>query len=66
MLATGGADSVVKIWDCNQNTSTFDCLDTVKIFSKPISAVAFSPNGEFLAGASVDRNLKVYSTKYRR
>ena len=55
LLATGGVDCTVKIWDCQQSSTSFECIDTVKIFQKPLSALAFSHNGEYLGGVSFDR-----------
>ena len=61
-LATGGGDSVVKIWDANNG----ECVDTLRIHSKPVSALALSYSGELLLTCSVDRQMKFYNMKFKR
>jgi WD40 repeat protein len=38
LLATGGADSLLKIWDINRYCE----VTPIKVFSKPLSAIAFA------------------------
>ena len=66
LLGTGGADSVVKIWDMMQG-GLGECTDSVKLFgTKPVSCIAFSSTGDLLMACSVDRQLKFYSLKFHR
>ena len=66
MLATGGADSTIKLWDCQNSGGLNDCVDTIKIFTKPISALTFNQNADLLAGVSIDYSMKVYNIKMRK
>ncbi len=51
LLASGGADKTVKLW----NLDTLDRLRTYRGHRDFISALAFSPNGNMLASASSRR-----------
>jgi WD40 repeat protein len=54
-IGTGGGDCLIKIWDLNKNCES----KTIKAFSRPISAVSFTSDNEFILGCSVDRSIKL-------
>jgi len=62
LVATGGWDAVVRIWDRNSGLE-------IRAIPHPsrIRALSFSPNGELLAGASsafvLDGNILVWNVK---
>lgn len=58
--ATGGADSLIKVWDINRG-----CVEPSihKIFTKAVTSIQFSPDGEKILACSVDRQIKVCSIK---
>ncbi len=54
LLATGGADNLIKIWDINRGCESVP----IKSFNKPISCIAFAKDNEFLMMAcSIDRQI---------
>lgn len=54
LLATGGADSVIKIWDIGKGC---ECVP-LRGFTKPISCLSFARDNEFLMMAcSIDRQI---------
>ena len=60
LLATGGADSVIKIWDMSRGCESV----SLKGFSKPISCLSFARDSEFLMIAcSVDRQIQLCQVK---
>jgi THO complex subunit 3 len=58
MLAVGGADTLVSLWDADDYT----CLRTVSRFDKPVRVVRFSKGGELLATGSEDHFIDVADT----
>ncbi len=61
MLATGGADKVVKLWN-------LDSMDQVRRYRGHrdfVTALAFSPNGRMLASAGLDGGIRLWSTASR-
>eukprot|EP00347_Sterkiella_histriomuscorum_P010061 403338836 len=60
LLASGGADSVIKIWDLNRQ-----CESTpIKSFQKPISCMSFARDSESLMMAcSIDRKIQIFNVK---
>lgn len=66
LLASAGGDGVIKIWDA-QSGGSGECVDTLRHFNgKPISALGFSGIGDLLMACSFDRQIKIYSLKYRK
>lgn len=66
LLASGHEDQTIKLWDLNLNTPHRLRRDIYPFrilhgHSNRIFSVAFSPNGQFLASASADRTIKLWS-----
>jgi hypothetical protein len=49
LLATGGADGAIRLWDVNTGRLLHECKDSAHVFS-----VAFSPDGRLLASTNGD------------
>lgn len=62
MLASGGADRLVKLWDATSGELT----RTYRGHRDFVSAVAFSPDGKLLASAGHDGQIRVWMTSSRR
>jgi WD40 repeat protein len=56
MLASGGDDDTVKLW----NTNTGDCVSTLTV-DNGVSSVAFSPDGSKIAAA--DTKIQIFDTQ---
>lgn len=56
LIATGGADDTVRIWD----TATGDQVALLEGHSKSVNDVAFGPNGDWLVSVSADRTTRLW------
>lgn len=56
LLATGGFDKSVKIWDLNGKR----ILQTLSGHQQPVSCVQFSNTGQYLASGSWDNEIKIW------
>jgi WD40 repeat protein len=59
-LVSGGVDGKVKIWRKKENSDVWK-LQELQEHTKPISSLAFSYNGKFLASSSQDETIKLWS-----
>lgn len=55
-LASGSADSTIKIW----NLATNELIYTLTKHTTTVQAIAFSPNGDYLATAGSDRTIHLW------
>lgn len=62
LLALGGLDGQVKVWDVGARQS----LATIEAHRLQITALAFSPDGERLATSSDDGTLKIWNWRQRQ
>lgn len=63
MLATGGADGKVKLWD----TKSYLCFATFKEHASKVTGVKFVPqNANTLVSSSLDGTVRAYDTKRYR
>jgi U3 small nucleolar RNA-associated protein 13 len=69
LVVTGGADKLLKLWDCSPSLATSSQGDTAVPFrvrgavvahDKEVNAVAVAPNEQLVATASADRTLKLW------
>lgn len=56
-LRKSAADKLVKIWDCEKG----ELLDTFEGHAEGISDIAWSSDCEFLASASDDKTIRIWS-----
>jgi WD40 repeat protein len=62
LLASGGADGIVKIWD----TTSAGLRATLKGHARSVESLAFSPDGKTLATASTDGNVRLWEVASAR
>ena len=62
MMATGDNDGEIKLWQLErkQNSITFNLINTLKGHVEEIRQLAFSPDGQLIASASVDNTIKLW------
>jgi WD40 repeat protein len=58
LLASGGADRSVLIWDLNQNNQLYE----LKGHKKDVNSVKFSPDGKILASGGGDNSIILWNT----
>ena len=56
-VVTGSSDTNIKIWDPRQQVATY----TFKGHDQPVTAVAFAPNGQFVASGAEDGIVKIWN-----
>ncbi len=62
MIATGGADKTIKMW----NAETFKLVRTYRGHRDFVNHIAFSQDGNRMASASIDGNIRIWSTRSRK
>lgn len=59
VLATGGGDKVINLWDINQK----QLVGRLQGHTSDVEAISFAPNGQFLVSASEDQSVRVWSVE---
>ncbi len=62
LLASGGADNVVKLW----NLDSFDQVRRYRGSSEPVTALAFASDGKLLASASDNGAIRIFASGSHR
>uniref|UniRef100_M4BWL0 CAF1B/HIR1 beta-propeller domain-containing protein n=1 Tax=Hyaloperonospora arabidopsidis (strain Emoy2) TaxID=559515 RepID=M4BWL0_HYAAE len=65
LLATGGADKEIKLWrvseDADTNRATLEFVFSLSGHDRSVNCVRFSPNGAYLASASDDTSIILWT-----
>ena len=63
LIATGGGDTFIKLWDVSKG-----CVEVSRMtcFTKPITAVAFSPLNDIILGCSLENQARIFKPKVKR
>ncbi|KAK1317660.1 Protein SPA1-RELATED 3 [Acorus calamus] len=59
LLASASFDSTVKLWNVEHGVQ----VHSLEAHRQPVYAIAFSPNGEYLASGSLDQCIHIWSVK---
>ncbi len=62
ILATGGTDHVVRIWDIKQQSNVL----SFESHTGNVTGVAFSENGYYMASASTDGTVRLWDLRARK
>ncbi len=65
LLATGGGDHKIKVWEMINNPA-FPDANTIKCFSRPVSCLAFAQESNLLIASSFDNTAKIIRTNPTR
>ncbi|MES1902771.1 MAG: Transducin (beta)-like 3, partial [Paramarteilia canceri] len=60
LFCSGSRDGILKIWLLN-NKSEINVIATMKIHSKDISCLKFSPKSKLIASGSLDKDVKIWN-----
>lgn len=61
-VSSGALDRTVRIW----SLSTYELVETLDDFKKPVTKVAFSPKGVVLAAQCLDDTIRLYDVKNKK
>lgn len=65
-FVTGGSDCLVKIWDNNPESNSYDCVNVLQGHTDWVRDVAWAPSllsTAYIASASQDKTVRVWTTK---
>lgn len=59
LLVSGSWDKTIKVWNCLESSGDHETIDV----SSDVTAVAFRPNGEEIAVASLSGNIQIFNVR---